>query len=250
VADGTAGLQIINYLASDTGRNPPGIKLRTSLADGRAEAGQLLRLQASVSDDVQVRQVEFYRDGQRVAVDGNFPFEVAFTAPSRTATQTTLRVRARAIDTAGNQTLSEELTLELLPDALPPRVLRTLPEVTDLLPQLTSMVVLISEPLDPATVTEASVRLVAAGPDRTLGTADDVPVANLTRELREQIPAVVLRAPAALPPGSYRLVLAPPLADLAGNPLAAPFTVDLFVFNPAVDTDGDASQTTSNGCLA
>lgn len=239
VADGLAGLQILNYVASDTGTNAPGITLRTSLADGKAEAGQLLRLRASVTDDVQVRQVEFYRDGQRVAVDGNFPFEVAFTAPTLTATKTNLLVRARAIDTAGNATWSEELVLELVPDAQPPRVLRTLPDATDLLAELTSVVVLFSEPLNPATVTEVSVRLMASGPDRALGTADDVPVANLTREVREQIPALVLRAPTALPVGSYRLVLSSGVTDLAGNPLASPFTADFGVYDTSVDSDQD-----------
>ena len=29
-------------------------------------------------DDVQVRNVEFYIDGERVATDGNFPFDTVF----------------------------------------------------------------------------------------------------------------------------------------------------------------------------
>jgi len=239
VADTAAGLQIVNYLASDTGTNPPTITLRTSSTEGRAEAGQLLRLRASVTDDVQVRQVEFYRDGQPLAVDGNFPFEVAFNAPPLTAAQTTLRVRAKAVDTAGNAAFSEELTLQLVPDATPPRLVRTAPESSALLRELSSVLALFSEALDPATVTETSVRLLAPGPDRVLGTADDQAVAGLTRELREQLPLVALSAASPLPPSAYRLVLSPPLADLAGNPLAAAVTVDLVVFDPTVDTDGD-----------
>jgi hypothetical protein len=239
VADGAAGLQIVNYLASDTGTNPPSITLRTSSSEGRAEAGQLLRLRASVTDDVQVRQVEFYRDGQLLAVDGNFPFEVAFTAPPLTAAQTSLRVRARATDTAGNQTWSDELTLALVPDATAPRVVRVVPDQAALLRELTTVTAFFSEALDPASVTEATVRLLLPGPDGILGSADDVPVPGLTRDLRDSIQALAVTASGPLPPSAYRLVLAPPLADLAGNALAAPVTVDLVVFDPTVDTDGD-----------
>lgn len=239
VADGAAGLQIVNYLASDTGTNPPSITLRTSSSEGRAEAGQLLRLRASVTDDVQVRQVGFYRDGQLLAVDGNFPFEVAFTAPPLTAAQALLRVRARATDTAGNQTWSDELTLQLVPDATAPRVVRVVPDQAALLPEMTTVTAFFSEALDPASVTEATVRLLLPGADGILGTADDVPVPGLTRDLRESVQALAVTASGPLPPSAYRLVLAPPLADLAGNALAAPVTVDLVVFDPTVDTDGD-----------
>ncbi len=239
VADGVAGLQILNYLPGDIGTNPPTITLRTSALGSRVEAGQLMRLHATVFDDRQVRQVEFYHDGQRFAVDGNFPFEGAFTAPQITATQATLRVQAKAVDTAGNQTLSEEFILELVPDATSPRLLRTVPDQSALLPELSSLLALFSEPLDPATVTESSVTLLRPGTDGVFGTADDAVVPGITLEVRESIPSLALTASEPLPPGSYRLRFAPPLADRAGNPLGAPVTVDLVVFNPAIDADGD-----------
>lgn len=239
VADSAAGLQIINYLASDTGTNPPTISLITSATAGRTDAGQLLRLHARVTDDVQVRQVEFYRDGERVAVDGNFPFEVAFTAPPLTATKTNLLVRAKAIDTAGNATWSDLLTLELVADATAPVILRTVPAANALLSELTGITVLVSEPLDPATLTESAARLFRPGPDGVFGTADDQTVTNLTRELRTQIPSIVITAAAPLPFGRYRLVLSAPLADLAGNRLAVPTTTDFIIFDGPSDADGD-----------
>jgi hypothetical protein len=239
VADGRAGLQIVNYLPGDTGTNPPSITLRTGQAEGRAEAGQPLRLQASVSDDVQVRRVEFYLDGARLAADGNFPFEVTFTAPPRTAERTVIRVRAKATDTAGNETLSDEISLELVPDATPPRVVRSVPGVGALLPALSSVLVFFNEAILPDSVTETTVQLLAAGADGQVGTADDLAMPNLGRVLREEPPSLAVTTATPLVPGRYRLRLAPPLADLAGNPLAAAETVDLVVFDPTVDTDGD-----------
>jgi len=239
VADGRAGLQIVNYLAGDTGTNPPSLTLRTGSSDGRAEAGQPLRLRATVRDDVQVRRVEFYRDGERFAADGNFPFEAAFIAPPRTAERVSLRVRARATDTAGNETWSDELTLELVPDATAPRLVRTVPGPGALLPELSAILAFFSEAIHPDSVTEAAVQLFAAGADGEVGTADDLALANLGRELREEPPSLAVTTAQPLPPGRYRLRLAPPLADLAGNPLAAPVTVDLLVFDGSVDGDGD-----------
>jgi hypothetical protein len=239
VADGRAGLQIVNYLPSDTGTTPPSITLRTDRSEGRAEAGQPLRLLASVRDDVQVRRVEFYVDDLRLAADGNFPFEAAFIAPPLSAGRTAIRVRARASDTAGNETWSEELTLELVADATPPRVLRVVPGANALLPELSSVLAFLSEAIAPESVTEGSVQLLAAGADGQPGTADDVPLSDLRREARAQLPGLAVTTARPLPPGRYRLRLAPPLADLAGNPLAAPFTVDLTVYDGAVDADGD-----------
>src|SRR5262249_53825889 len=75
VADGDAGLQVINYLAYDALGVAPTITLVTNFAPGVAEEGQPFRVTATVGDDVQVRNVEFYVDGVKAATDGNFPFE-------------------------------------------------------------------------------------------------------------------------------------------------------------------------------
>ena len=48
---------------------------------GQAEEGQLVRVSALVSDDVQARNVEFSLDGVRVLTDGSFPFEHRFVTP-------------------------------------------------------------------------------------------------------------------------------------------------------------------------
>jgi hypothetical protein len=85
VADGTAGLQVLNYLAYDNGTNPPTISLTANfgLAPAQVEGGKNVRVSAVVTDDVQVRNVEFYVDSQRIVTDGNHPFEVHCGASCR-----------------------------------------------------------------------------------------------------------------------------------------------------------------------
>ncbi|HMO67029.1 MAG TPA: hypothetical protein PKE47_17715, partial [Verrucomicrobiota bacterium] len=237
VADGPAGLQVVNYLAYDSRGVPPAITLATGFAEGFAEEGKLMRLTATVSDDVQVRNVEFHVDGRLVATDGGFPFEVFVAAPLRGPGRTHVTLRARATDTGGNATWSDELRLELVPDATPPRATRSHPFAGALVGGIESAALFFSEPLDLGTVHGASIQLLAAGPDGTLGTADDVPVPALL-EWRDGANVVVLRLDARLGPGGYLLRATRDLADLAGNPLAAEFNAAFRVFDFR-DDDGD-----------
>ena len=69
VADGDAGVQVVNYIAADTGTNPPTLSLTTNQPVGIAQEGQLYRVTAHVEDDVQVRAVEFCIDGGLATTD-------------------------------------------------------------------------------------------------------------------------------------------------------------------------------------
>ncbi|MCI0539451.1 MAG: Ig-like domain-containing protein, partial [Verrucomicrobiales bacterium] len=133
VADGAFGMQVINYLAYDSKGQPPGISLSASFAldtptTGMAEEGKFARVTANVADDVQVRNVEFYIDGQRVATDGSFPFEYRFITSRITQARPDFVVRAKATDTGGNSTWTDEIRVTLTQDSTPPRLLRVLPD--------------------------------------------------------------------------------------------------------------------------
>ncbi len=230
VADSAAGLQVINYLAYDALGVPPTITLRTSFTTTAAEEGKLMRFTASVTDDVQVRNVEFYVDGAKVATDGNFPFEHRLLTPLISSGKKSFTVRARTSDTGGNAMWSDELTLRLVPDATPPHVTRRVPFNGALVGAVRSVSAYFSEPLNPATVNATTVRLLSAGPDGVFGTADDDATAG-TLEYRQALNAVFVQPPDRLSPGNYRLTISPPLADLAGNPLAGPVTAQYRVFS-------------------
>ncbi|MBI2927015.1 MAG: hypothetical protein HYY24_15075 [Verrucomicrobia bacterium] len=120
VADSEAGMQVVNYLAFDIQGRPPTISLIAGDTDGIVQEQSLQRVTARVTDDAQVRNVEFYLDGQKVFTDGNYPFEFRFLAPSLTAARNSFRMRARASDTGGNASLSDELVFNLTPAPRPP----------------------------------------------------------------------------------------------------------------------------------
>ncbi len=208
VADGRAGLQVLNYLAADTGTQPPTIRLTTSLPELSLETGKPLRLTAQVTDDVQVRNVEFHLDGQLLATDGNAPFEIRFIAPPRTDTRTNFIVRARAFDTGGNSAWSESLVITLTPDATPPVATPWLPQPNGAGGDIQSVSVRFNEPVDPGSVT-ARFSVTTSGSDGTT-----VPG---TVSLRDDNRAAILVFSQPLAAGRYRASLRAGYRDPAGN---------------------------------
>jgi hypothetical protein len=241
VAEVPAGLQVVNYLPFDALRQPPTITISAGATS--VEEGKLLRVSAVVTDDVQPRNVEFYVDGARVATDGNFPFEHWVTAPLRAPGKTSFTVRARASDTGGNATFSEELVIDLLPDVTPPQVARAVPANGGLVGAANSVEVYFNEPLAPTTVSSAGVRLIAAGPDGVINTADDALVTGGVISYRGSLNAVFLNFGAELAPGVYRGLVSPSIADAAGNRMQAEFGWAFRVLGfPDADQDGVADS--------
>jgi hypothetical protein len=237
VADGPGGLVVINYLAYDRNGIPPQLTLDSPPADGAVEEGKSIRVSVTATDDVQVHSVELYVDGERVQVDGNFPFEFHVTTPLIGPGRTSFRLSARALDTGGNATWSEERVLPLVHDQTPPRVRRTIPFNGALVGGTDSLAIFFSEPLNDATITPQSIRLLGAGPDNQFGTADDVQTTSLL-EWRPSVNAVFLHLGARLGPGLYRLIATTDLRDLSGNPLLAESTSTFRIFS-FTDLDGD-----------
>ncbi|MBE7499885.1 MAG: hypothetical protein HS113_06160 [Verrucomicrobiales bacterium] len=233
----TAGLQILNYLPQDTGTNAPTIRLVPTfpLNPPSIEAGSFEVVAAEVTDDVQVREVEFYLDGARVASDGSFPFEYAFFAPALTAERSSLRVQARAIDTAGNFTWSEAILVALQPDLTPPRAFPAAPMANGFAVSPARAGFIFNEPIDEATLTPGRLTLRFLGPDRLPGTADDVPVVGEVTYVAEARLGE-LRFPALEQPGRYLASLLRSVTDLSGNAM----TNDLhWGFEVVIGTDTD-----------
>lgn len=238
VADNDAGMSVINYLQADALGVPPQIELRTNFAEGGIEEGKPVTLTAEVSDDVQVRNVEFYIDGRRVATDGNFPFEHRFIAPPL-AQQSSIVIRARASDTGGNATWTDEQTLQILPDATPPRIVRIAPRSQAVLGRLLSLTVFFNEPIVESQLAAGGIMLFEAGPDGEQNTADDVIVPLASIEFREQLLAAFVSFDAALPPGDYKIVVGQGVSDLAGNVIVDPVESRFFIYDPTEDSDAD-----------
>jgi hypothetical protein len=249
-ADGANGLQVINYLGYDTGTNPPAITLSTSFAlstptNGVAEEGKLVRVTARVTDDVQVRNVEFYVDGVRVLTDGNFPFEHRFVTPRMTASKATFIVRARATDTGGNFAWSDALWVSLSADETPPRVTLTEPlAYTVVTPLNAPRVVLVyfNEPMDAGSLQSGQFRIEFAGNDYHFGSPDDQILTNATLSYDDTLNLAVIQFPSELAQGVYRGVLTPEVRDAAGVHLAGRYSWRFAVLpgGPGADEDFDA----------
>lgn len=239
VAD-SSSLQVVNYLAFDTGTNPPTISLTASfpLNPAQAEEGKIVRVTAQVTDDVQVRNVEFYLDGQQVASDGNFPFEHRFVTALRSLGRTNFTVQARAFDTGGRSTWSQLITVALVPDATPPHVTGTFPASSAIAGALSQVAATFNEPINPATLNSNSFRVALVGPDGLPGTADDVFIPGGMITYNDSVNRATLTFPTNLPPGAFAIRVQSPAADLAGNPMAAPF-FSRFWITGGVDTDQD-----------
>jgi len=224
VADSSAGLQVINYLAHDNQGVPPTLALTTNFAGNLAEEGKLMRLTADVSDDVQVRNVELFVDGVSRVRDGNFPFELRFVTPLLRE-QPSFTIRARATDTGGNVTETGTITLTLTPDATPPRVIDTSPRHNgNAQPGTVSAITAtFSEPVEAGLIGSSTFRLFAAGADGVVATADDVRVGG-TVSYQAETRTALLTLPAALGVDNYRAVLSGTLRDLAGNTLPEEFS--------------------------
>ncbi|MEM7263285.1 MAG: Ig-like domain-containing protein, partial [Planctomycetota bacterium] len=175
VADGPSGLQVVRFRVRDTGDVPPTISLTSGggldLDQRTAESGREVFVNAIVGDDVQVASVELWIDDALARRDGGAPYEFRFETP-RLGEQASFTLKARAIDSGGNETWTEDFELQLSPDTSAPRLIARLPNA-GATTRGTKLKGYFSEPLDSATITDGVVTLTDLGPDLELGTADD-----------------------------------------------------------------------------
>ncbi len=222
VADGASGLGVINFLAPDRGTNPPTITIRAfpSNPPNGQEAEEQFFVTATTSDDVQVRDVEFYIDGVTVARSGKFPFSATLRAPAMLGNKANFLVRGKATDTGGNSTWSQEIALTLLPDSTPARLLAFAPAHNSTPPRGSiSTLSAFFDSIVHLTDFSTAWTLVTAGADGNLGTADDAAVTGGEFVYDTDPRTVLQRFSAPLHSGKYRSRIASSVSDLAGNPL-------------------------------
>lgn len=237
VADHLSGLHIVNYLAVDTARVAPEISIRLPSGATDVESGSRFLVRAEVTDDVQVRNVEFYVDGNLILTDGNFPFETLLPARSQ-AGQSTLTVQARASDTGGVASFSDPLILNVTPDTTPPRLITMTPAPGSVAGTVSGLTAFFSEAMDLETFTNESFILSGSGPDSIFGTEDDTgfQFRSITENRAGSIINAALSVP--LPPDAYRLAVNDGVRDNSGNPLETEF-VGGFIVLGASDSDQD-----------
>ena len=233
VADGAAGLQVVNYREFDNKGNAPSVSLSISavdvdpiLAGIQLLEGTTVPLIATVNDDVQVRNVDFLLNGQVVANDVSFPFDFSTVTPNITLESNTVTIEARTTDTGGNSKLSDPIVIQIVPDTFGPTIVSVDPADGTTRSQATRKVrIAFSEPLAPASVTTESFRLLD-------GSGSPVVPADL--QLRSDDRLVQLTFD-ALSIGSYELVIdAASVTDRAGNALGQSDVTSGFAIAPSV----------------
>ncbi|MCH8991004.1 MAG: Ig-like domain-containing protein [Acidobacteria bacterium] len=225
IADGTAGLQVVNYLGFDNQGVPPVVTLSSAIPDldpGTAGVqiteGASVPIKIEVTDaPFQVRSVDLIVNGEIVGTDVSFPFDLFAIAVSEGST---VEVRARATDTGGNSALSNILTFELVPDTFAPTITRLTPgDGQEWAEGLSAVQVRFNEAIDAATVNAANFQL-----KDSVGAV----IAPLVVALGNRDRAVLLTYPPQ-PPGSYSVVIdAALVTDRAGNALGVADIVSQF----------------------
>jgi hypothetical protein len=226
VADGTAGLVVINYLAPDLAGIAPTatVTIDSAVNPPVLEGGTIARIAANVSDDIAVRQVDLLVDGNVVARDDSYPFEIFVPVPPASPTNPSLTARVRAVDLAGNETLSSNLTLRILLDGTPPAVASIEPAPNSDIPPSTvgEISVTFNEAVAPP-ITDASLTLLFSGADGVLDTPDDTLLPGTVEWLADSR-TLRLKLAEPISSGRLRATLAPGLADAAGNARPLPVT--------------------------
>jgi len=238
VIDDAGNLNVVNYLSFDSQGVAPTISISTSAIGNDVEEGSVISISANVSDDVQVRSVEYFIDGKRIGTDLSFPFNQAFVVPPLSQ-QTALTITAKAIDTGGNAAQANPLVLNIIPDATTPRVIRSTPFDGGFRANVDTVGVYFSEPMNAASINFSEFSLFEAGPDGALNTQDDISIAINAFNYSEAQRAAFTNISQSLSVGRYRAALSNNVTDVAGNTLGIPFTWSFTVFELENDADSD-----------
>jgi hypothetical protein len=232
VADDTAGLVAVNYLSFDNQGVAPSVTIKAldltpNPGTGQLQAaiGSVVRIQADIRDDVQVRNAELLVNGRVVQNDVTFPFDFAAIAVGGETDATITTVQVRSTDTGGNTTLSNVITIHLLPDSAPPTVVYQYPADGAQHRIVRAVSLGFSKPMDEATLTADNVQLL--GPNGL-----QVMPSRVQLALSDRSAVFVV---GKLPAGTYHIVLkAKNIKDRAGNALGTSDRTTSFEVTPSV----------------
>lgn len=220
VADGTGGLQVVNYLSFDHQGQAPSVGISTSVVDvdpalpgTQVVEGSSIPIRATVADDVQVRNVELLVDGVVVFNDVSFPFDLQAVALGSEPGASTVTVQVRATDTGGNSSLSDPLVIDLVPDTFGPTIFRTtVPDGGVFGYGLRRFEVEFSEPIGTDSINLANFQLLDS---------EGNPVEALDIQARKN-DRIVQVTYEPLPEGNYQFVVdGAAVTDRAGNAMEA-----------------------------
>ena len=218
VANGADGLAIVNYLQLDTLGAPPVLAIDTPLEDAdplgdgfQVLEGTSIPIDLDVDDDVQVRNIELIVNGELIVNDLSFPYDLRALAEGADGGDV-VTVRVRAVDTGGNEALSNTLTFQTTPDLAPPSLVSTNVDSGTVGAAFRAVRVRFDEPIDPDTVNPANF---------SLRTVDGQEITPTDLQLRSNDQIVQITYPTLAKVQHLFEIDATQVADRAGNALGA-----------------------------
>jgi alpha-tubulin suppressor-like RCC1 family protein len=210
-ADGNQGLQVINYRAYEKGTTPPDIlDILSNDNNGSVEESSTFSLGVVVSDDIQVKYVEFWVDGNLTKTDGSYPFSMNYLVP-RLADEQNFTTQIKVFDTGGNETNSSIQTWTISPDTTPPVLIDILPREGSILLAGDTILALFNEAIDPASVNNTTVEFKdISDPSNPL----DVNDLNITYD--DRLNAIQVKLPSYIAPGDYQITFTTDINDTLG----------------------------------
>jgi|GEM_PF-1024795 len=247
VADGASGLHVVNYLPFDNQGEAPTVSISSTVEDLdpsrpgiQVEEGTSIPIEANISDDLQVRNVELLVNGEVVSNDVSFPFDLKAIALGEVPDDETLEVQVRATDTGGNVTLSNLLSFSLVGDITAPTIASINPADGQATAQnIRRVEVRFSESMDLAGLTADNFQLMDGA---------DAAIAPENIQIRSDDRIVQLTY-APLSTGDYRLAInAAEVKDRAGNPLGTGEVSSSFsIVDQPIGFDDPQGDTFGNG---
>jgi hypothetical protein len=221
VADGAAGLQVVNYAPFDTGGNPPLAILGSPVPDNQpitpgieVVEGSTLHLPVNVTDDVQLRSLDLLVNGSLITTATAFPFDLKVDLPKMAPGGSIIVAQVRATDTGGNTALSGPLEFDLIRDTTAPSIISISPhDAAAGGPTSRSIRIDFSKSIDDTTLTGQNIALMDSF---------DHPRTPIDIQVRRDGQTVQLTYD-TLSPGSYHVVInTAAIKDRAGNRIAGP----------------------------
>jgi len=148
------------------------------------------------------------------------------------------QIAAADMDASGSLTIADlDAIRDVLLERFPPAVVASEPPAYSVLGGLPAIELTFNKPYHDDGHVSDGVNLFEAGPDRHLGTADDIAIAG---NVAASPPTLDFTLGATAGPGSYGLLAGPPIADFQGRPMI-PFLGKFLIpgNDPARDSDFD-----------
>jgi len=229
--DDKGEIQAISIALPNGTKSKPRIDLATNFADGTAIESSLMRLTANVTGSDQIATVEFFVNGVKVATDGNYPFEYRFMTPELSAA-TSISISACAHDVSGNQSCTDGMTLPLVKDTHPLRVISSTPQngarfSHQAIPAISAR---FSHPLDFATIVRQNVTMTKSIGGKSPKSVS-VPVASVSYQPGTHTLSVAPASP--LTDGNYTVSFSPAIKSSAGMPLTSGYITQFAVASGA-----------------